>query len=64
MGITSGSNEKDKERVLNTEINKTIGVNSSIFSPTTIAMEQTLQTTYQCHEHSIEQEIFRDDDEL
>ena len=39
MGITSGSNEKDKERVLNTEINKTIGVNSSIFSPTTIAME-------------------------
>lgn len=62
MGITSNSNEKNKDRALNTETY--LGVNSSIFSPTAVAMEQTLSTTYQCHEQGIEPEITQDDDEF
>jgi len=40
MGITSGSNEKEKERNYYTEAD--IAVTSSMFSPTAVAMEQTL----------------------
>jgi hypothetical protein len=38
MEITSGSNEKDKERVILTEASIAIN-NSSMFSPTALAME-------------------------
>jgi len=38
MGITSGSNEKEKERTLYSEACMAIN-NSSMFSPTAVAME-------------------------